>query len=56
MEFDYRLLLAIRAYEKMIKETHCLSFNGEVPVRHKAVIKRIAKWSNKIVQSGEKSV
>jgi hypothetical protein len=49
MKFDHRLLVAIRAYEKEIKKTNCLSYNGEVPPKHRNFIRRIHRWSGKIL-------
>lgn len=49
MKFDARLLQAMRAYEKAIQKTKCLSYNGEVPREHRNFIRRIHRWSGKIL-------
>ena len=49
MKFDYRLLKAMRAYEKEVQEGgKCLSYNGEVPKSHEKYIIRIQRWATKV--------
>jgi hypothetical protein len=50
MKYDYRLLQAIRAYEKVLQK-NCSSVNGEVPKNQEKYILRINRWSSKIVNS-----
>jgi hypothetical protein len=49
MNFDLRLIKAMKAYDEARKRDNMMSINGEVPKSQEKYVRRILHWAQKVV-------